>query len=235
MSFNLSAARAYLSSQYDPATGLFHEAPNAAPDSYWFYNDLQAAQLALGGMPTGAVDVTWPNLPPPRIRVLSGDVFKDNTVIAPNYTIILSTKGSSPVIKTETPNLSANPLDVTQYADIAFYNVVHLFNQGQYANARTALIAAENMWDNVGWNDVGKGTGPYETYKCALYLIACKRLGVSRPLMTANQAVLVRCQVFNRAGFANQEGGVSTNYTATNPYAGDTNVETTGDCVVASS
>jgi hypothetical protein len=66
MSFNLSAARAYLLNQYDPVTGLFHEAPNTAPNSYWFYNDLQAAQMALDGMPTGAVDVAWLNLPPPR-------------------------------------------------------------------------------------------------------------------------------------------------------------------------
>jgi hypothetical protein len=235
MSFNLSAAKTYLLNQYDPAVGLFHEAPNSAPTSYWYHNDLFVAQLALGGMPTGALDVAWPSLPPPRVRVLSGDVFKDNTVFVPNYTIILSTKGSIPVIKTESPNLSANPLAVTQFADIAFYNVIHLFNQGQYNAARAALIAVEQMWDGIGWNDVGKGTGPYETYKCALYVIACKRLGLSRPLSAPNQAVLVRCQVFDRPGFANQQGGISTNYTATDPYAGDTNIETTSDCVVASS
>jgi len=234
----ISAALDYLEAQYNPAIGLFHEAPNAAPTHYWYYNDLYLAQLALQGMPTGATDIQWPNLAVPRCRVLSGYVFKDGTVLAPDNIITISSLPN--LIRTETPNLFATPYNVTQYADIAFYNVIHLFNQGQYSKARTALKTAEAMWDGNGWWDKSNSVvGNYGSYKCALYVIACRMLGVNGTYLTANINVMTMCQVFNRPNFSNQQGGISTNYISTggiltNGYAGDTNIETTSLVVLAS-
>jgi hypothetical protein len=252
--FNITKAINYLKAQYNPAIGLFREAPNAAPNNYWYYNDLLAAQLALGGMPTGAVDIQWPNFPPPRVRVLNGNVFKDGTVLAPDYIITLNTTPqlilpltryqlhemlklnppTTPLIMTETPNLSAQPYSVTSYADIAFYNVIHLFNQGLLSKARQALVQAERIWDGYGWKDQGfYQYNKYETYKCALYLIACNRLGLTGAYTIQNQNVINRAQVINRSGYANQEGGVSTHYLPGSYWEGDTNVETTSKCAYA--
>lgn len=232
--FDLHEAIGYIRQSYDHTVGLFQEAPNSAPTTYWFHNDLYVAQLALGGMPTGALDLQWPNLAPPRIRVLGGMTFTDNTVTAQNKTVVIS-QGQR-IIKTETPDRGASPQSVSMYADIAFFSAIHLFNQGAFSKARQAVHAAEEaFWDGHGWNDESfkHSQGDYESYKNALYLIACRMLGLAGAHTQANMVQLQKCQVLNRAGFANQQGGVSTHYTPTNPWAGDTNIETTADAVIA--
>jgi hypothetical protein len=163
--------------------------------------------------------------------------FTDNTVTVPNNIVTVSSQGPN-TIKTETPNLTASPQSVSMYADIAFLNAIHLFNQGAFSKARQAVVAAETtFWDGYGWNDASfksqVQSPTYESYKNALYLIACRMLGVTGAYTQANVVQLQKCQVLNRAGFANQEGGVSTDYTPTNPWAGDTNIETTSDTVIA--
>jgi hypothetical protein len=184
-------------------------------------------------MPTGALDLQWPDLPPPRVRVLGGMTFTDNTVTVPNDIVIISQGPKT--IKTETPNLAALPQSVSMYADIAFFNAIHLFNQGAFSKARQAVVAAEKtFWDGHGWNDKAfEVEGKYESYKNALYLIACRMLGLAGAYTHANVVQLQKCQVQNRPGYANQQGGVSTHYLPTNPWAGDTNIETTADAVIA--
>ncbi len=234
MPFDRDAALAYIRNCYDPKVGLFYEAPNSAPTTYWYHNDLYVAQLALRGMPPDALDLQWPDLQPPRVRVLGGVTFTDNTVTVPNNTVIISEGPKT--IKTETPNLAASPQSISMYADIAFLNAIHMFNQGAFSKAKQAVVAAEKtFWDSYGWNDESfkHSQGKYESYKNALYLIACRMLGLTGAYTQANITQLQKCQVLKRAGFANQQGGVSTDYTPTNPWAGDTNIETTADAVIA--
>lgn len=189
------------------------------------------AQLALGGMPLGALDIQWPNLPPPRVRVLGGMTFTNDTVTLPNnhVTILQGPK----TIMTEIPDLTASPLPVSMYADIAFFNAVHLFNQGAFSEARQVVVAAEKtFWDGYGWKDQAF-ENKYESYKNALYLTACRMLGLNGAYTQENIAQLQECQVLNRPRYANQQGGVSTHYTNSDPWAGDTNIETTADAVIA--
>jgi len=227
---NRAAAIAFLQGQYNSKIGLFQEAPNAAPNNFWFFNDLYDAELAIGYVPGRA---QYPRLPPPRVCVLGGQAFYNTTVLVPNHTVTVSTVGQNQIL-TEAPNLTAQPYDVSQYADIAFHNALNEFNKGNYTPAQTLLTQAEAMWDGTGWHDAPYNANPaggYQTYKCALYLIALRILGVKGRFQAENQQVISNAQVMNRSGFANQQGGVSTAYTLGNWWAGDVNIETTSLCI----
>ena len=63
---NRAAAIAFLQRQYNSSIGLFQEAPNAAPNHFWFFNDLYDVELAIGYVPGRA---QYPRLPPSSLRV----------------------------------------------------------------------------------------------------------------------------------------------------------------------
>ena len=165
--------------------------------------------------------------------MLGEQTFYDTTVLVSNNTVTVNTAGQNQIL-TETPNLTAPFYDMSQNANIAFYNALNEFNKGNYSQAQNLLIQAEAMWDNTGWHDAPYNANPmggYQTYKCVLYLIALRVIGVLGRFQAENQEVINDAQIMNRSGFANQEGGVSTGYTPGNWWAGDVNIETTALCV----
>jgi len=230
MSFDVSAAISFLKRQYDPALGLLRASPNTEPNAYYLNNDNYLASKILAGTDIGTtITKNLAKSGIAKISTIDGAVLPN--VLLGNQTITLQSIGEK-TIMTEITQTSGNALTIDKYADVAFYNVLNLFNNGSVASARSAFAVAEStFWDRCGFNDIiFKTTGLYNLYKNCLYLIAADRLGVQATWRTACEARIVAAQTFalNRLGqLQNQRGGCLTEYDVNYTPTGDANVETT--------
>lgn len=168
-----------------------------------------------------------------RISTIDGAVLPN--VLLKNVTNTLQSIGEKTIL-TEVTQTSGDVLSIDQYADVAFYNILNLFNSGSVASAKSAFAAAETtFWDGHGFNDnvfkdPTNSKKLYDLYKDCLYLIAADRLGVQAANRSACEARIVDAQTFalNRPGpLQNQRGGCLTEYGANYIPTGDANVETT--------
>ncbi len=242
MTFNLSAAESFLLRNYDSTTNLVREAPNAARDNFWVWNDTQLAAYALSDhlLISGTLQAQLDSykLQPCRPATLGGLTMSQADVLRPTKTIQLS-RLNTKVILTEQPDPTQAMFNLKDYADVAFYYVVNYYNIGYGPGALYYLQWLENpapngagLWDGYGWRDKS-WNGLYQLYKNALYLLACNALAYEGKYRQQNETAIGRAQVFNRQGYANQQGGVLTEYLPNGTPTGDCNVETAALCTLA--
>lgn len=237
-SFNVEACRVYLLRNFDPSITLIREAPNAAPKMYWLLNDNYVAWLALRGgcfeadliHSTVLQYLTHPS-DFARVILLDGGLL-DPTF--PNTVRKMKSFGEKS-LQTESVNQQAAKISISDYADIALYNCLYLFNQGLVDESEAALANAEKLfWDGRGFKDKSFDGRYYQLYKNALYLIAINRLGVNGQYRSACETQIAANQTasYNNA-FQNQQGGCLTEYDASGKPDGDTNTETASLCIIA--
>ena len=207
LTFNLQAAENFLLRNYDPATGLIREAPNASRDTFWIWNDTQLASYALSDhlMISGALQaqVDSYKLQPCRPAILGGLTMGQADVLRPTKVVQLG-RVNTKIILTEQPDPTQAIFNLKDYADVAFYYVINYYNIGYGPGALYYLQWLENplpngagLWDNVGWRDKS-WNGLYQLYKNALYLLACNALAYEGKYRQQNETAIARAQVFNR-------------------------------------
>jgi hypothetical protein len=229
MGFDVQAARNFLLRLYDPALGLFRASPNAEPTTYWLNNDNYLAAKVFAGHQIGTTvqdNLASKKAGTARISVLDGEILSN--ILVANEVRLIDKLGEKEV-KTEATPLSGHILPINSYADIAFYNALNLFNQGEVTDAKAAFETAERrFWDKCGFRDT-TFNGLYQLYKNCLYLITADRLGVNAVFRTACEARVVSAQshAIDRIDFQNQRGGCLSEYDSAYVPTGDTNTETT--------
>jgi hypothetical protein len=226
----LTNAVDYLLAGYNPHLGLIPETPGSSV--YWLYSDnfLAARALLQYGQGNGAILAIGQNISATvqRDSALTG---ADNQYAtspgggpcqihnASNY-VVSSSDGVE--IKT-TLNNGTGYLSENQYADIAFLTAICLHNQGNATQAM-AYRVGWGLFDGIGFNDLPRDSGPYQTYKVALYAYAGDIL--KQPTNVEALTTLMRMQA--------QNGGFYTGYDSSYSSAGtSTNTETTSLAILA--
>lgn len=198
----------YLSVSFDSEVGLYREAPNVAPDTYWVYSDAY-----LGGLDVSRWEV-------PKLTkwapLVEGAVVPEEVFACTHHDMDLGNG-----IRSEAPD--CGPEHMTdwwmEYADRVLLAALNARNAGDMARHDELMSIAEGMWDGHGMADkFYLDEGAYQTYHVALYY-----------LMTGDQEaleVLLKMQAWDPR--SNRFGGIYTEYGANLrplPHT-DTNIET---------
>jgi hypothetical protein len=205
----VSILEGYIAAQYNPAVGLYREAPNVRPNTYWVYSD---------GYLVGADISRW-TVPPLRkwaLIVEHGSV--DETVLkyqsrelAIDATYDLRTEVEDP----DAPLM----LDWAEYADRLLFAAISAQNAGNWARANELIARADSMWNGNGMDDkYHQVEKQYQSYHVALYYYATGR-SEARDVLLSLQEMDPR---------SNRYGGIYTEYGEDGrPFDWtDTNIET---------
>ncbi len=112
------------------------------------------------------------------------------------------------------------------YADVAAYTAFQLNRHSNTTGVAEMVALLNTMWDGKGMVDepFKNGSGIYQTYKDALYLLVLTRLSMAIPAGLADS--FLRMQ--------GPDGGFHTGYSSTLTYGGtDENAETTSIAIIA--
>jgi len=229
---SLTNAVDYLLSGYNPHLGLIPETPGSCV--YWLYSDnfLAAKALLQYGDGNSTILAIGQNI--------SETVQRDSELTGADNQYATSFGGgpcqihssgnynvsSSDGVQIKTTlNNGTGYLNDTQYADVAFLMAICFHNQGNATQAVHEYGVGWNQFDGIGFNDLPRnGTGPYQTYKVALYIYAGDML--SQPIDETALTTLLRMQALN--------GGFYTGYDSSYSRAGTlTNTETTSLAILA--
>jgi len=226
---DLENAATFLHNQYNQTLQLCAEAPNAAPDTYWLWNDNYLVYEALK-----CYNITMAN--EILVTLESYGFMKNNayealfgqTIELPfrgpmNYTI---EEGAGYTIKLDIYNGSIMD-DWKNHANLLCVVALSEHWQWNHSAALDYFNAAAAMWDGIGLIDAAN-TKPkdedsrhYATYKLALLLYTEKILGQS--LNYHEEAENIIWQMQNSTSY-----GIHTDYDNNkDPSGSDVNIETT--------
>lgn len=226
----IQSGLAYLKTQYNPAIGLIHEAPVAAPNTYWLTNDNALAAFSFDqlGDPefsrvlTASIN-TYDTDSNGLIEILRGE-----PVEYPPYVpsrVLIEQIGTDEIMQEY--HLEGERFeDWAEYANLAFLGALNNEYQGNHQTALQIYAAALQMYDGTGFTDKAFD-GSYETYKLALALYNGSIIAAPNPYADQMLETLLKLQ---KTG-----GGFITHYTeAIIPSVGsDTNTETTSFALLA--
>lgn len=216
---------------YDPDLGLFYESPNAAPSTYYLYNDAFVASLALEDFER--------DLPPLGVyQVLAGntvprDYFAYGWTQVDLERVDLEWDGER-AIRSERLDPTVYLPDWKEYADRLLLSSINYANLGDLEQATELFGLAAEMYDGTGLKDkVAWANDEYATYKLALYIITANHLALDRPELQKMAGTLLSLQEADPE--SNRYGGIYTEYDSNlSPLAHtDTNTETTALCLIA--
>ena len=199
----------YLGTSWNPAVGLYREAPNVAPDTYWVYSDGY-----LGGLDVSRWGV--PKLEKWSVLV-EGAVVPESTFACISYNIDLGNG-----VRSEVPD--CGPEHMTdwwmQYADRVLLAALNARNAGNTEREAELMAIARSMWNGKGMADkFYRDEHCYQTYHVALYYYMTRD----------KQALDVLKNMQERNPESNRYGGIYTEYgddLKPLPWT-DTNIETT--------
>lgn len=220
----------FLAVQYDAAFHLLRESPITAPDVHWLTTDNALAFAALKAAAPCAPDAV--NL---AAKIAQGLAVHEP---AAHGLIELLVGGESVAWPPRTANQTelatgiwreerltgAVMNDWREYADLSYYGVLCLAQEGRTDEARALYVEALEAFDGAGFADKANGGGqPYATYKLALAIIAADALG-ELPDDAMLTALLDKQEAASGGFFAlyNGDGGLN-----------DANVETTAYSILA--
>jgi hypothetical protein len=198
---------AYIAAQYNPDVGLYREAPNVAPNTYWVYSDgyLAGADISRWDVP---VLTKWTIL-------VEGAVVDEKELTYSSYDINVGNG-----VRAEAPDRSQTLPDWDEYADRLLFAAINAQNAGNWSRSTELVARANSMWNGKGMDDkFHQVTGMYQTYHVALYYYASTDLRALEALLKLQETNPV----------SNRYGGIYTEYGEDGrPFPGtDTNVETT--------
>lgn len=200
----IALGQQYLANNFNHDLGLYREAPNVAPNTYWIYSDNHLAKADISGY-TVPVLRKW--------LVLDGCVVPDDV-----FTYGSQVRDLGNGIKTEVEDSSVVFADWQEYADRVLLAAINEKNAHNGARFRELMSLAHAMWDGSGMRDKAFVVdGKYETYKTALYYF----------ITNDPKARNVLAQLQGRDPADNHYGGWYTHYVSPDHPAGDTNTETT--------
>jgi len=219
----LENAAMFIQTQYNPTLQLCAEAPNAAPDVYWLWNDNFLAYYALQHYNKTMANAIYGKLE--KNRIMKNHAYEalfNHTITVPfrapiDYTVKV---GAGYTIKVDMYNGSImnnwdNHSNLLCLAALSAY-----WQCGRDNTALRYFHNASKMWDGKGIVDANF-TGRYHTYKLALLLYTERVLGQTLAFHDAIETTMWHMQ--NQTTY-----GIHTDYDRNlAPRGSDVNVETT--------
>lgn len=253
----------FLSNRLNRQLGLLNASPIAEKDHYWLTNDNKLAANALDA--TGQkLEVAqtlrnslsaWGSQRHGVIEVLNGEEitwppYGDNRVIkseVDGIQVLLDTR--MPPVEGDSADTRGQMQDWAEYADLAFYRVIDLYNQSESTKdieqKQTLLDDATTLYEQTLSKFDGNGFADkaftddenkkkqYTNFKLALAIIAGEKL---KEKIDINYDPLILHKLLEMQAKDNINdslGGITTLSTAENGQDGDANVETTSLSLIA--
>ena len=199
----------YIFMSFNPAVGLYREAPNVAPNTHWVYSDAYLVGEDISGWEVPRLTKWGP--------LVEGKVVPEETFACIHYDIDL---GGG--IRSEAPDCSPQHMWDwwMSYADRILLAALNARNAGNTEREAKLMAIAHSMWNGKGMADkFHQDEGCYQTYHLALYYY-----------MTGDEdALRVLFRMQERDPRSNRFGGIYTEYgedLRPLPHT-DTNIETT--------
>jgi len=242
----------YLLANYNATVGLVRNSPDNASlrKTYYVYSDNYLTSVTFWSFDPSNTTLTSvaDNINITATIYLRGqpDIANQYEALTSNVAafegsqnVPLSPPGQETVLTTVNSN-TTSPLPANQFADIAFLEAVHYYQQYQNEGNSSALTLAKEAYSNgsATFDGIGFADKPftsnestsyhqYQTYKLALYIYATKLLGYSYPQSALDQLVSMS------ATSGADAGGFYTCYGSDSKPACGTNAESTALAVLA--